>query len=332
VLASKLPLPQAVLVLSHLVGPICSSEWPFRQSHHIGIRSLSQSVVCSNDADAKIERLTFAWEKFRLRARMPKQFAPAHLRTGDVLSRDYRLSHAEQGYGAKYIQTFQSGYCAALWERVERPIVEEIFRSIGGADRNCLDFACGTGRITSVAARFFGMVVGVDVSEPMLACAEPCQNVRHLLVDITRKPLKERFHVVSAFRFFLNAEDSLRRDALLAIRLHLVEGGRIVCNIHLNATSPAGMASRLLNAISGHTTHNTFSLEQMKELLADAGFLVEKIIPYGFLPRPGHFAPRVCEVLVEPAETLSRALRIPARFAENFIVVAIKQAAPSDPV
>ncbi|MBZ9847950.1 class I SAM-dependent methyltransferase [Mesorhizobium sp. CA14] len=260
---------------------------------------------------------------------MPKQStaASASSRPGDVLSRDYRLSHVAQGCGAKYIQTFQSGYYAALWEKVERPLVEEIFRSLGGPDRSCLDFACGTGRITSVAARFFGTVVGVDVSEPMLACAAPRDNVRLLLMDITKEPLRDSFDVVSAFRFFLNAEDSLRRQALLAIHEHLVEGGRIVCNIHANASSPAGVASRYLNSVLRRTKYNTISLDQMKELLVDAGFLVEKVIPYGFLPRPGRFAPGLCEALVAPAETVSRALRIPSRFAENFVVVATKPAA-----
>ncbi|WP_348628554.1 class I SAM-dependent methyltransferase [Mesorhizobium sp. M2A.F.Ca.ET.042.01.1.1] len=255
---------------------------------------------------------------------MHMQSASAPSPPGHALSHDYRLSHAAQGCGAIYTATFQSGYYGALWEKIERPIVEEIFRSAGGPDRRCLDFACGTGRITNVAARFFGTVVGVDVSEPMLAGATPCSNVRLCLIDITNEPLNERFNVASAFRFFLNADEDLRRQALLALREHLVEGGQLVCNIHLNATSPAGVASRLLNTVVGRTKYNTLRLDRMEELLADAGFLVEKVIPYGFLPRPGRFAPGLCEALVGPAETMSRALQIPARLAESFIVVAAK--------
>ncbi|CDX46487.1 conserved hypothetical protein [Mesorhizobium sp. ORS 3359] len=263
---------------------------------------------------------------------MPMQSASAPSRPGDVLSRDYRLSHAAQGYGARYIETFQTGYYGALWEKVEKPIVEEVFRSTGGSDLRCLDFACGTGRITNVAARFFGSVVGVDVSAPMLAWAKPCNNVCLRLIDITNQPLNERFNVVSAFRFFLNAEDDLRRQTLLAIREHLVDGGRIVCNIHLNATSPAGLASRLLNTVVGRTKYCTLSVDRMEELLAGAGFLVEKVIPYGFLPRPGRFAPGLCAAFVGPVETMSRALRMPGRLAESFIVVAAKSPSSQHPV
>ncbi|SFN99837.1 Methyltransferase domain-containing protein [Mesorhizobium sp. NFR06] len=238
---------------------------------------------------------------------------------------DYRSSHAARGYGARYNQTYQSGYYAALWEKVERPIVEELFRSVGGPDRTCLDFACGTGRITNVAAGFFGKVVGVDVSDSMIACAIPIRNAKLLLQDITKNSLRDTFDVATAFRFFLNAEDKLRREALLTIRNHLADRGRIICNIHVNASSPAGLASRLVNRVLRQTSHNTLSVDRMEELLADAGFVVENVIAYGFLPRPGRFAPSLCEILIEPAEKFCKALGVPSRFAQHFIIVATKR-------
>lgn len=119
---------------------------------------------------------------------------------GDVLTErsfegsaysDYRSSHQTQGYGTDYTKTFCSGYYAALWLRIERPLVEGILRPLGGPDRSCLDFACGTGRVTTVAGPLFGEVVGVDVSQSMLACARVPSNVKLVKADLTVAPFSE---------------------------------------------------------------------------------------------------------------------------------------------
>jgi SAM-dependent methyltransferase len=109
---------------------------------------------------------------------------------GDSLSESYRASHQSADIVADYVSTFEVGYCAALWRKVEQPLLESILRPLGGAERTCLDFACGTGRIAKVAALFFGSVVGVDVSEAMLLAASVPDNVALLCVDITKVPLE----------------------------------------------------------------------------------------------------------------------------------------------
>jgi hypothetical protein len=45
---------------------------------------------------------------------------------------------------------------------------------------------------------------------------------------------------------------------------------------------------------------------------------------YGYLPRPGRFLPRLCEVLVEPFEKVCRSLKIPGVLAESFLIVSRK--------
>ena len=124
----------------------------------------------------------------------------------------YRTSHSASDYGVVYSRTYQSGYYAALWSQIERPLLEEILKPVAGGNRNCLDFACGTGRITNVVARLFGDVVGVDVASSMLAAATRSAHIRFIQADITKTALGEQFDVVTAFRFFLNAEESLRRE------------------------------------------------------------------------------------------------------------------------
>lgn len=244
---------------------------------------------------------------------------------GDRVSDDYRASHCAPGYGVHYNKTHESGYYGALWEKIEKPLILGVLRPMGGAGRNCLDFACGTGRIANVAAGVFGEVVGADVSRAMLDCAQVPPNVRLLHIDLTTEPLGETFDVTTAFRFFLNAEDRLKRDALKAINDHLKDGGRLVCNVHMNATSPIGLVSRLLNRLFGRAIRHTLSTAKFNELLTASGFLVEEMIPYGYLPRPGNLLPGVCEALMEPFEKASRALRIPGQLAQHFLVVAKKR-------
>lgn len=148
--------------------------------------------------------------------------------------------------------------------------------------------------------------------------------MRLLHGDITTEPLEETFDVITAFRFFLNAEEDLKREAPFALHNHLNEGGSLVCNIHMNATSPVGIACRLLNLVSRHTVQNTLSTRRFTHLLISSGFVVERIIPYGYLPRPGHWLPHVCERLILPVEKGALAFGIPGWLAQHFLVIARK--------
>jgi SAM-dependent methyltransferase len=234
----------------------------------------------------------------------------------------YRSSHAEPEAGRIYDRTHEVGYYAALWNKIERPLLEAVLRPLGGRQRKCLDFACGTGRITNVAAGYFGDVVGVDVSATMLARAHGAHNVRLRQIDITRQPLGETFDVITAFRFFLNAEQQLRKEALEAMRDHLNPPGRLVCNIQMNATSPIGTACRIANRLPWSPIRNTMHADELSTLLKSTGFTVEQVTGYGYLPRPGNLLPRVCEAFIEPAERIARVLRTPTRFAQQLLFVA----------
>jgi SAM-dependent methyltransferase len=243
----------------------------------------------------------------------------------DRVSDDYRSSHCAFGYGEHYNKTHESGYYGALWAKVEKPLVLAILGPMGGVGRKCLDFACGTGRISNIAAECFSEVVGVDVSQSMLDYARVPPNVRLRHVDLTVEPLDEAFDVATAFRFFLNAEDQLRTEALKAIHRQLNDSGRLVCNIHMNSTSPVGVACRLINWLLGRTIRNTLSTARFEELLTSSGFIAETVIPYGYLPRPGRLLPGLCEALILPVEKASNALGFPGRLAQHFLVVARKR-------
>lgn len=237
---------------------------------------------------------------------------------------DYRTSHAAPDAGRTYNKTYERGYYAALWSKIEKPLLATILQGLGGSDKKCLDFACGTGRITNFAAEFFGTVVGVDVSDSMLSCARVPENVRLLNVDLTRKSLGDTFDVITAFRFFLNADERLRTEALRAIHKHLRQGGVLICNAQMNATSPVGLASRMLNRLPWSQQRNCLTVDELSAMLSSAGFTISQVSSYGYLPRPGNLLPKLCEAMVEPVERLAVAIKIPAQFAQLFLIVAQK--------
>src|SRR5438045_1629824 len=65
---------------------------------------------------------------------------------------DYRESHQALGYSGKYNRVYEIGYYAAQWRLIEEPLLRSILQPMGGKEKTCLDFACGTGRITQVVA------------------------------------------------------------------------------------------------------------------------------------------------------------------------------------
>jgi SAM-dependent methyltransferase len=234
----------------------------------------------------------------------------------------YATSHTATGYGKRYNKNYSAGYYAALFREFELPTLKALWAELATPSSLMLDFACGTGRITSEATPYFGKVVGVDISSEMLKYAASNDLVDYRLQDIMAEPLNEKFDVVTSFRFFLNAEQALRERALEAIRGHLKPGGRLVCNIHMNSSSPLGMFFRLADRVPGLPRHNTLSLEQFSQTLSGAGFAVEKVIWYGVLPRPGHYFNGLMDRIIGPMERLAGRVGLQGRFAQSFMIVA----------
>jgi len=237
----------------------------------------------------------------------------------------YRGSHSAVGCGSSYARTYQRGYYRAQWEAIERPILVATLESLRrqGA-RSLLDFACGTGRVTVVAETLFPRVVGVDVSEPMLEVArQECRSAEVRTHDVTRAPLDEQFDVVTAFRFFLNAEPALRDDALRAIRAMLRPGGTLLANVHVNESSPLGLVYRVRNRLMRRQVANTLGVSTMKKLLVSHGYRVESVTWYSFLPRAGWLFPPGWRALMIGVERVGQ--RLPAALlhvAQSFLIRA----------
>jgi len=237
----------------------------------------------------------------------------------------YRLSHSSPGHGERYDALYRAGYEREQWQRLEQPLLESVFRErvLCGA-RSLLDFACGTGRILQLAERHFPITWGVDVSEPMLEIARRrCERSILLRSDLTVDALDGRFDVVTVFRFFVGAEPALRSAALRAIAAVLAPGGALVANVHVNRSSPLGIAYRITNRLAPGRDTETVGWPEFRLLLEQHGFFVRAVHWYSYLPRTGPWLPRLPVYLMEPIERLCRRMpRMVERMAQCFVVVA----------
>lgn len=198
----------------------------------------------------------------------------------------YINSHKKDGKGAQYEEHYNTDrWYLSLWRQEQHALKDFIKTYLGGRQIHLLDFACGTGRICGFLEHYTATAVGVDVSESMLKIAR--QNLKRtelILADITNDPVLRgrKFNLITAFRFFLNAEPDLRKAALRALVPLLADDGYFVFNNHRNSTSP------LVRFKYGRSKRprNFMSMQEMHELANEFGLEIIKIYPVGFLPLP----------------------------------------------
>lgn len=163
------------------------------------------------------------------------------------MSLDYRLSHQGLEKACSYDSQFSSNpYRSMMWE-LEKEVLDDVLRQYPGI-RNALDFACGTGRISKHLDEARLTVKGVDVSAGMLAIAkERAPDVHFVCDDITVGGDVQQgpFGIVTAFRFFPNAQVELRAQAMSTLARLLASDGVMVFNNHKNKTSLTYTLARL---------------------------------------------------------------------------------------
>src|SRR5687767_532003 len=180
---------------------------------------------------------------------------------------DYRTSHVgaeswAQDYDAKLFAP--GSFDAAMWER-ERLLIDRVVQQHVPRRGSYLDFACGTGRVLSYVEPHFRAAVGLDISDTMLAVArERVPDATLVQADATRNPAAlqhRRFDFVTAFRFFLNAQPSLR-DAAMAFLVTTLrdESSRLLFNVHGNRHS-----TRALLAAKAMITREQFASMSVRD-------------------------------------------------------------------
>lgn len=197
---------------------------------------------------------------------------------------DYRRSHQAEGKGESYHAAFSSiPYRRLIWD-LEKKVLDRVVRERleRGALRH-LDFACGTGRVLAHIADRADVSVGVDISPSMLEVAKAGSGRSEILeADLTRSDVLggRRFDLITAFRFFPNAQPGLRAEAMGVLARHLAPGGRLVFNNHKNSSSLRFRLSRLRRCGG----RDGMSDAEARALAAANGLLIESVRGLDFSP------------------------------------------------
>ena len=225
----------------------------------------------------------------------------------------YRLSHIAKEVAVKYKKLYSPGtFAHCIWQ-IEQQVLDTIFDKYNVQIANkeaILDFACGTGRATEYLSKRFNNknIFGVDISESMLEVAKnnlrQQKNVQFILGDMTQDKQiqqqlkKEGIGLITAFRFFLNAEPSLRDSALEAFK-QVSDEFYLVFNIHglvpslLYFEHLMEKVKRLRDKNREHYALNKLTHRQVIKMLEDHGFTYIKRFPVTYtIPRMFRFVAR----------------------------------------
>lgn len=243
----------------------------------------------------------------------------------DIPHSDYRSSHLEEG--AEYHAKFQTQvYRALMWE-IERDVLVEIVRRFPNpAEVRLLDFACGTGRVLEALTPVVGTAVGVDISASMLDVARGLVPKAEIhCADITRSNVLDgrRFDLITAFRFFPNAEPPLREEAMARLAELLADDGLLVINNHRRRGSLKHRVRKLRASIglAKRKDMHTMADAEVYDLAARHGLEVVSEHTTGVLPVLKERRPLLPVAVMRPIER--GALRRPslARLGSHRIYV-----------
>jgi SAM-dependent methyltransferase len=195
---------------------------------------------------------------------------------------DYSPSHI--GKGADYHDRFAKYPGRALMWTLEQSVIGEVLDRV--APSRVLDIACGTGRIAGfVSNRAPAIsVTGIDISDSMLSVARrEYPQVEFLHADLREdsdsiKP--GSFDLVTAFRFFANADANLRQSVADRVTELVGTSGWLLFNNHRNFWSVPYIATRLIEGgIAGAINR------EVEKLFTVRGFRVIRRYSLGVWPQ-----------------------------------------------
>jgi hypothetical protein len=156
----------------------------------------------------------------------------------------------------------------------------------------------------------------------MLAIAkEKLKRTEIIEADITAENILKprKFNLITAFRFFLNAEPDLRSVAIGALAELLDEDGYLVFNNHQNSGSPwIKLRYAHYRKKNPEGTFNVMSIEQMTKLVESVELQIIEIYPVGFFHPP---KVPISLYLNRAIDWAAGKLKFLNRFSENAIVV-----------
>ncbi|RKY09254.1 MAG: hypothetical protein DRP56_02875 [Planctomycetota bacterium] len=219
---------------------------------------------------------------------------------------------------------------------LERHVLLKMFSRINSKDKALMDFACGTGRWTHVLENYFADSIGVDVSEEMVSVAQKkCKKTKFIITDITSVNDEKldgfQFDIITAFRFFKNAQDQLRQDVISSIGKYLKKNGYFVFDLHLNSYSFMGILANVISFLElnkrlgiSKLATKTISIRQVRKLFKDSDFEIVDYYGMGLLPGRSNFTILPNKVLSK-VETFFTEKKILRNYSYNILVVAKKK-------
>jgi len=181
----------------------------------------------------------------------------------------------------------RDSYDSRLWI-LEKIILNQIYVDyIKKTIKYYLDFACGTGRILEIFEDKAINSFGIDISDDMLKQAKlKYKKTNFLKNDLSKHKnlIDKKFNVITAFRFFLNAEESLRSEILKVFYNILEDEGILIFNNHGNKYSMR-LSSLLLNFLLNFKWNlKSLSILEIKKLLIQNNFKIIKTYSIGYIP------------------------------------------------
>jgi len=190
----------------------------------------------------------------------------------------------------------------ASGERDFHALVCEEMREKGAGVR-VLEYGCGTGRLTQVAARYFGLVRGVDISDTAIS------NARSRLSSFTNVSLSTcdgttlsgeasaSYDLIFSYAV-LNHLNSTVLASVLGEMVRVLEvGGRLSLHLYV------GDYPKLPDSSDTHTVRG-YSSDQLKEVFRKLGCAVPSLTPCS-LPFDGDFEKCLKPTIVETSKVQS---------------------------
>jgi predicted TPR repeat methyltransferase len=233
---------------------------------------------------------------------------------------DYKNSHLGIDKGKTYHETFsREPYRKMIWQ-LERVILDRILVSFfQNTEIRHLDFACGTGRLLSYLKDRTQNTVGVDLSPSMLEVARKNnREVEIIEADLTENDVlgQRKFNLITAFRFFPNAQPELRKQVMKLLSIHLEDNGYIVFNNHKNTGSSRNRLARLF----GRRKYMGMSILEVETLLAECELKVTE--KFHLCVFPASDKHRILPIfLLHRIEALLSKCNILKNYGENIIYV-----------
>ena len=195
----------------------------------------------------------------------------------------YRNSHMGVGKGSSYQKSFSRIKQRALMWKFEKKCINKIISDFFPAGVTThLDFACGTGRILHIVERRSQVSHGLDISDEMLSEAAKLCKSQLYRGDLTTENIlnQENYDLITAFRFFPNAEEDLRRDVFRKLTDKMHRDTIFIFNNHRNTDS---IISRFYGFIFGKN-YKGWRHRDVENICQVNGLQIVSCSTYGLLP------------------------------------------------